>query len=159
MFRGIQHLLESEINIFPAQLFFPCSILHQNKSYFIFSAATVISVKHSVALRTYSILGTSVQQTWKSCHASEMVVSLLFGFISTLYPGGRAHASYSYLRDLDLITQQDLYPLYNCAHKSPVFHNKQQYKFQTCYGEHVGALHSFVSLFKGGTNKTHKAAT
>lgn len=85
--------------------------------------------------------------------------SLLFGFISTLFPGGRAHDSYSYLRILNLITQQDLYSLYNSAHKSPVFRNKQHYKFQTCFREHVGALHFFVSLFKGGTNKTHKAAT
>lgn len=89
-----------------------------------------------------------------------MVVSLLFGLISTSYPGATAYDSYSYLRDLDLVAQQDFsYSLYNSANKSPVFGNKQQLKFQRCHREHVGALPSFVSLFKGGVNKTHKAAT
>lgn len=158
MFRGIQHLLESEISILPAQLVFPCSILQQNKSYFIISSAAVIFVKRSAALRTCfrNQRGANVKVTpclWNGC---QLTIWFNFDFIPW---GGRARDSYSCFRDLDLITPQDLYSLYNSAHKSLVCRNKQQYEFQTCTGEHVGALCSFVSLFKGGVNKTHKAAT
>lgn len=69
-------MLESEINILPSQLFCPCSILDQNKSYFIILVATVIFAKHSAALRTY----------FRQQPAANMVVSLLLGLILTLYP-------------------------------------------------------------------------
>lgn len=167
MFRGIQHLLESEINILPSQLFCPCSILDQNKSYFIILVATVIFAKHSAALRTYfrQQPAASVKVTACIWNGSQLTTRFSIDFMSS----GKARDGYSYWRDLGLLTQQDLHSLYSSKkQKSSIHapkaairlqHNKHQYTLQTCYGEHVGTLHSFVSLFKGGVNKTHKAAT
>lgn len=141
--------------------------LDQNKSYFIILVATVMSAKHSATLRTYfrRRRAANVKVTPWIWNGSQLTTWFNIDFISW----GKACDGCSYWRDLGLITQQDLHSLYSSPkQKSSIQalkaairlqHNKHQHKFQTCYGEHVGALHSSVSLFKGGVNKTHKAAT